>query len=80
MRELLERGQLDDRRLRREPVLQQVSDERVDPDVGRAKLVLRIRTGLVGQFRNSGDLHPEVADQPHDGDVDDSIGAFLQDE
>ena len=80
VRELLERGQLDDRRLRREPVLQQVGDERVDPDVGRAKLVLRIRTGLVGQFRNSGDLHPEVADQPHDGDVDGSIGAFLQDE
>ena len=77
---LFKSGQLDDDRLRREPVLQQVGDERGDPDVCRAKLILGVRPGLVRRFRDSGDLHPEVSDESVDASVDGGGGAFLDDE
>ncbi len=46
VRQLLQRRQLDEHRLRREPVLQEVRDERFDPDVAGAKVRPGSRSGL----------------------------------
>lgn len=77
MSKLLEDCQLHQGRLRTEAVLQQVSHERVQPDVGRGQFVAGVRRRLVGQLRHLADPIDEVAHRLFDAGVDGGHGAFL---